>query len=163
GEKKESRFYAWSEKGFDAMLRLYARTLKPMLDRPRLVLVFSLIVLVATGWLFVKIPKGFLPTEDQGLIFGITEGAQGIGFPAMRQHQLEVAAIIRSHPDVAHLLSSAGPRGNVAIGNSGIVLAQLKPRGERKRTADQIIADLRPQVAKVPGIRVFLQVPPPIR
>jgi len=163
GEKKEGRFYAWSEKGFDAMLRLYERTLKPVLDRPRLVLVFSLLVLVATGYLFVKIPKGFLPTEDQGLIFGFTEGAQGIGFPAMRQHQLEVASIIRSHPDVAHLLSSAGPRGNVSVGNSGIVLAQLKPRKERRKTADQIIADLRPKIAKVPGIRVFLQVPPPIR
>ncbi len=163
GEKKQGRFYAWSEKGFDAMLRLYERTLKPVLDRPRLVLVFSLVVLIATGFLFVKIPKGFLPTEDQGLVFGFTEGAQGIGFPAMRQHQLEVASIIRSHPDVAHLLSSAGPRGNVSVGNSGIVLAQLKPRKERKKTADQIIADLRPKISKVPGIRVFLQVPPPIR
>jgi HAE1 family hydrophobic/amphiphilic exporter-1 len=134
-----------------------------VLDRPRLVLVFSLVVLVATGYLFVKIPKGFLPTEDQGLIFGFTEGAQGIGFPAMREHQLQVASIIRSHPDVAHLLSSAGPRGNVSVGNSGIVLAQLKPRKERKKTADQIIADLRPKIARVPGIRVFLQVPPPIR
>ncbi len=163
GEKKEGRFYAWSEKGFDAMLRLYERTLKPVLDRPRMVMVFSLIVLIATGYLFVKIPKGFLPTEDQGLIFGFTEGAQGIGFPAMREHQLQVASIIRSHPDVAHLLSSAGPRGNVSVGNSGIVLAQLKPRKERKKSADQIIADLRPKIAKVPGIRVFLQIPPPIR
>src|SRR5262249_58343597 len=134
GQKKEGRFYAWSEKGFDAMLRLYERTLRPILDRPRLVMAFSLLVLIATGCLFVKIPKGFLPTEDQGLIFGFTEGAQGIGFPAMRQHQLDVAAIIRSDPDVAHLLSSAGPRGNVSVGNSGIVLAQLKPRSERKRT-----------------------------
>jgi HAE1 family hydrophobic/amphiphilic exporter-1 len=127
------------------------------------VLVFSAIVLALTGWLFVKIPKGFLPTEDQGLVFGSTEAAQGIGFPAMREKQLEVASIIRKHPDVANLLSSAGPRGNVAIGNSGIVLAQLKPRDERKHTADEIIQQLRPQLSKVPGIRVYLQVPPPIR
>jgi HAE1 family hydrophobic/amphiphilic exporter-1 len=60
-------------------------------------------------------------------------------------------------------MSSAGPRGNVAIGNSGIVLAQLKPLNERKHTADEIIQQLRPQLSKVPGIRVFLQVPPPIR
>jgi HAE1 family hydrophobic/amphiphilic exporter-1 len=163
GQEKEGRFYAWSEKGFEAMLRLYERTLKPVIGHPRAVLVFSAIVLVLTGWLFVRIPKGFLPTEDQGLIFGSTEGAQGIGFPAMREKQFEVASIIRRHPDVANLLSSAGPRGNVAIGNSGIVLAQLKPRSERRHSADEIIQQLRPQLAKVPGIRVFLQVPPPIR
>jgi HAE1 family hydrophobic/amphiphilic exporter-1 len=97
------------------------------------------------------------------LVFGFTEGAQGIGFPAMKQHQQEVAAAVRSHPDVANLLSSCGPRGNISVGNSGIVLAQLKPREERKRTADEIIADLRPKLAKITGIRTFLQVPPPIR
>ena len=162
-EKEHGRFYKWSEKGFDAMLGLYVRTLGPALRHPRRMLVMSVAVLAATVWLFVKIPKGFLPTEDQGLIFGSTEGAQGIGFPAMRAKQLEVASIIRKDPDVANLLSSAGPRGNVAIGNSGIVLAQLKPLKERKRTADEIIQELRPKLAKVPGIRVFLQVPPPIR
>ena len=162
-DKKHGRFYVWSERGFDAMLGLYVRTLGPALRHPRRMLVMSVAVLAATVWLFVKIPKGFLPTEDQGLIFGSTEGAQGIGFPAMRQKQLEVASIIRKDPDVANLLSSAGPRGNVAIGNSGIVLAQLKPLKERKRTADEIIQELRPKLAKVPGIRVFLQVPPPIR
>jgi len=162
-DKKHGRFYVWSERGFDAMLGLYVRTLGPALRRPRQVLAFSALILAATGWLFVKIPKGFLPTEDQGLVFGFTEGAQGIGFPAMRQHQLEVAAIVKAHPDVAHVLSSAGPRGNVSVGNSGIVLAQLKPRKERKKTADEILADLRPKIARVPGIRAYLQIPPPIR
>jgi hydrophobic/amphiphilic exporter-1 (mainly G- bacteria), HAE1 family len=162
-KEKQGRFYAWSEKGFDAMLGLYERTLKPVIRHPRMVLVFSAIILVLTGWLFARIPKGFLPTEDQGLIFGSTEAAQGIGFPAMREKQLQIADIIRKHPDVANLLSSAGPRGNNAVGNSGIVLAQLKSRKERKRSADEIIQELRPQLAKVPGIRVFLQVPPPIR
>ncbi len=81
----------------------------------------------------------------------------------MKMHQQEVAAIVRSHPDVANVLSSCGPRGNISVGNSGIVLGQLKPRSERKRSADEIIADLRPKLAKVTGIRAFLQVPPPIR
>jgi HAE1 family hydrophobic/amphiphilic exporter-1 len=162
-EKKRGKFYRWSERGFDAMLGMYARTLGPALRHPGKMLVMSALVLAATGWLFVKIPKGFLPTEDQGLIFGSTEGAQGIGFPAMKEKQQQVAAVIRAHPAVANLLSSCGPRGNVAIGNSGIVLAQLKPRGERKESADEIIQELRPRLAKIPGIRVFLQVPPPIR
>ncbi len=163
GEKKHSKLYQWSEKGFDTMVGFYARTLGPALRHPWTVLAGSAAVLVATGWLFVVIPKGFLPTEDQGLVFGFTEGAQGIGFPAMKEKQQQIAAIVRSDPDVANLLSSCGPRGSVSVGNSGIVLAQLKPRGERKRSADQIIQDLRPKLAKVPGIRAFLQVPPPIR
>jgi len=163
GEKKHSRLYQWTEKGFDVTVGWYARTLGPALRHPKMVLALSAVVLAATGWLFVAIPKGFLPTEDQGLIFGFTEGAQGIGFPAMKEKQQQVAAIVRSDPDVANLLSSCGPRGNVAVGNSGIVLAQLKPRDERRRSADQIIQDLRPKIAKIPGIRAFLQVPPPIR
>ena len=81
----------------------------------------------------------------------------------MREKQQAVAAVIRAHPAVANLLSSCGPRGNVAVSNSGIVLAQLKPRKERKQSADEIIQELRPRLAKIPGIRVFLQVPPPIR
>jgi HAE1 family hydrophobic/amphiphilic exporter-1 len=162
-EKKHSRLYEWSEKGFDLMVGFYARTLGPALRHPGTVLAGSALVLVATGWLFVAIPKGFLPTEDQGLVFGFTEGAQGIGFPAMKEKQQQVAAVLRSDPDVANLLSSCGPRGNVSVGNSGIVLAQLKPRSERKRSADQIIQDLRPKIARIPGIRAFLQVPPPIR
>jgi hydrophobic/amphiphilic exporter-1 (mainly G- bacteria), HAE1 family len=162
-EKKHSRLYEWSEKGFDAMVGFYARTLGPALRHPGAVLAGSAVVLAATGWLFVAIPKGFLPTEDQGLVFGFTEGAQGIGFPAMKEKQQQVAAVLRADPDVANLLSSCGPRGSVSVGNSGIVLAQLKPLSERKRSADDIIQDLRPKIAKIPGIRAYLQVPPPIR
>jgi HAE1 family hydrophobic/amphiphilic exporter-1 len=163
GEERHGRLYRLTERGFDAMRDTYAVTLRLILQHPGKVLLFSAVVLAATFWLFVKIPKGFLPTEDQGLVFGFTEGAQGIGFPAMKEHQQEVAAVVRSHPDVGNVLSSCGPRGNISVGNSGIVLAQLKPREERKRTADQIIADLRPKLARITGIRTFLQVPPPIR
>jgi len=162
-EKKHSRFYEWSEKGFDVMVGFYARTLGPALRHPGTVLAVSGVILVATGWLFAVIPKGFLPTEDQGLVFGFTEGAQGIGFPAMKEKQQQVAAVLRADPDVANLLSSCGPRGSVSVGNSGIVLAQLKPLSQRKRSADDIIQDLRPKIAKIPGIRAYLQVPPPIR
>ena len=163
GEEKHGRLYQVTERGFEAVLNFYARTLKSVLGHTGKVLVFSALVLAATLWLFVKIPKGFLPTEDQGLVFGFTEGAQGIGFPAMKVHQQEVAAVLRAHPDVANVLSSCGPRGNISVGNSGIVLAQLKPRSQRKHSADEIIADLRPKLARITGIRAFLQVPPPIR
>jgi HAE1 family hydrophobic/amphiphilic exporter-1 len=161
--KQHGALYKWSERGFDLMLGLYARTLGPALQNPGKVLAMSAAVLAATVWLFAAIPKGFLPTEDQGLVFGFTEGAQGIGFPAMKEKQQQVAAIIRADPDVANLLSSCGPRGSVSVGNSGIVLAQLRPLSKRKRSANQIMEDLRPKIAKIPGIRAFLQIPPPIR
>ena len=148
GEERHGRFYQATERVFDAMLQFYARTLAPALGHPGNVLAFSAVILLATVWLFVKIPKGFLPTEDQGLVFGFTEGAQGIGFPAMKEHQQEVAAIVRAHPDVANVLSACGPRGNISVGNSGIVLAQLKPRAERKHSADEIIAELRPKLPR---------------
>jgi len=162
-EERHGKLYRWSERAFDMMLGLYARTLGPALRHPKRVLALSALVLAATGWLFVVIPKGFLPTEDQGLVFGFTEGAQGIGFPAMKEKQQQVAAVVRADPDVANLLSSCGPRGSVSVGNSGIVLAQLKPLSQRKRSADQIIQDLRPKLARIPGIRAYLQIPPPIR
>jgi HAE1 family hydrophobic/amphiphilic exporter-1 len=161
--EEHGRFYRGMEKVFDAMLRFYERTLTPVLRHPGKVLIFSAVVLLATFWLFVKVPKGFLPNEDQGLVFGFTEGAQGIGFDAMKAHQQQVAAVVRAHPDVANVLSSCGPRGSVSVGNSGIVLAQLKPRSQRRHSADEIIQQLRPKLAGLTGIRTFLQVPPPIR
>ena len=84
-EARHGRLYKLTEKGFDWLLGIYVRTLGPVLRHPRQVLVFSAVVLAATLWLFVTIPKGFLPTEDQGQIFGFTEAAQGIGFPAMKE------------------------------------------------------------------------------
>ena len=162
GEKR-GRFYETTEKAFDGLLGLYERTLRPVLAHPGKVVAFSGVVLAATVWLFVKIPKGFLPTEDQGLIFGFTEGAQGIGFPAMKEKQQQVSAVVRAHPEVGDLLSSCGPRGSISVGNQGIVFGQLKPRSQRKHSADEIIAELRPKIAQIPGIRVFMQIPPPIR
>ena len=163
GKRQHGKLYQISERGLGWMLRVYERSLRWVLDRKRLTMVFSGAILAATMWLFVKIPKGFLPTEDQGQIFGFTEAAQGIGFPAMKEKQQAVAAVVRSHPDVANLLSSCGPRGSISVGNQGIVFAQLKPRKERKHSADEIVQDLRPKIAKVTGIRAFMQVPPPIR
>ncbi|HYX21816.1 MAG TPA: efflux RND transporter permease subunit, partial [Thermoanaerobaculia bacterium] len=150
GHKRHSRLYQWSEKAFDTMVGFYARTLGPALRHPWTVLAGSAVVLVATGWLFVVIPKGFLPTEDQGLVFGFTEGAQGIGFPAMKEKQQQIAAIIRSDPDVANLLSSCGGFRNQ---NAGQISIRLKPRSERKLSADQVIEELRPKLAQIPGLR----------
>ena len=158
--EKKGAFYRWTERGFDAMVGLYARTLGPALSHPRLVLAMSAVVLVLTGWLFVKMPKGFLPSEDIGQVFGFTEGAQGISFPAMAEKQARIAEIMAKNPNVEAVMSNVGGRDN---SNQGIVFATLKPRHDRNQGPDAIIQELRPQFEKIPGIRVFLQNPPPIR
>ncbi len=160
GARKHGLVYRWTERGFDAMVGLYARTLGPALSHPRLVLGASALVLAATAWLFVAMPKGFLPSEDIGQIFGFTEGAQGISFPSMSEKQAKIAEILAKNPSVEAVMSRVGGRDN---SNQGIVFATLKPRHDRRQGPDEIIQELRPEFEKIPGIRVFLQNPPPIR
>jgi HAE1 family hydrophobic/amphiphilic exporter-1 len=119
----------------------------------------SLVVLVATLALFVVIPKGFFPDDDTGQIFGITEAAQDISFDAMREHQMAVARIAAADPNVAAFMSSIGTGG----ANNGRIFMRLKSRSERKLNANQIIQELRPKFAQIPGINVYLQNPPLIR
>ena len=145
---------------FDGSLRFYERTLRWTIARRRATMVFSAVILVLTAWLFVRMPKGFLPSEDIGQVFGFTEGAQGISFPAMSEKQAKIAEIMASNPNVEAVMSNVGGRDN---SNQGIVFATLKPRHDRNQGPDEIIQELRPQFAKILGIRVFLQNPPPIR
>src|SRR5229473_2764120 len=160
---KHGKLFRFSERFFDGLLHMYDWGLKKVL-RHRLTTIFvSLLVLIATGYLFVIIPKGFLPTEDTGQIFGFTEAAQDISFDAMLRHQREVAAIIQNDPNVTGLMSSIGGGGAAAPGNSGRVFMHLKPRKERALGADEIVQELRPKLARVPGMSVYLQVPPSIR
>ena len=159
-EVHHGRVYAVSERVFAAMLGFYGRTLHWVLDRRRLTMILSGIILAATGFLFVLIPKGFLPSEDTGQIFGSTEAAEGTSFDAMVQHQQAVSAVVQQDPNVASFMSSAGGRGGTT--NTGMLLIRLKPREERRLTADQIIQVLRAKLAPIPGIRVFLQNPPSI-
>jgi hydrophobic/amphiphilic exporter-1 (mainly G- bacteria), HAE1 family len=162
GGKEHGRFYSALERFFDGMLGLYERTLQWSLRHKRLMMVVSAVILVATGLLFVKVPKGFLPSEDLGMVFGFTEAAQGISVEAMSEHQQALAKVVQKDPNVEGFMSSFGPRGG-SSGNSGTIFMHLKPRSERKLSADELIQDLRPKLARVPGIRVFLQNPPPIR
>jgi HAE1 family hydrophobic/amphiphilic exporter-1 len=161
--EKHGRFYEVSERWFDAMLRVYEKGLKWVLAHRRVTMAFSAVVLVATVVLFAKIPKGFLPSEDQSQIFGFTEAIQGISFQSMGEHQMEVAKVIQKDPNVEAFMSSYGSRGSINASNSGVVFMHLKPRSERKLSVDELIQSLRPRLAKIPGIKVYLQNPPPIR
>jgi hydrophobic/amphiphilic exporter-1 (mainly G- bacteria), HAE1 family len=160
--KQHGRFYEISERYFDRMLKVYDRGLVWTLARRRATMIASALILVATVFLFLKIPKGFLPSEDTGQVFGFTEGAQGVSFGAMGEHQMEVAKEVQKDPNVAAFMSSYGSRGSNA-GNSGTVFMRLKPRKERKASVDEFIQEIRPKLAKIPGVKVYLQNPPPIR
>ena len=106
-------------------------------------------------YLFVIIPKGFFPQQDTGLITGISEAAQGISFADMMRHQEALGEIVLKDPAVEHVAMSIGGAGNAL--NTGRMFITLKPRDQRTANADQIIARLGPQLAKVEGARLFLQ------
>ncbi len=161
-EEHHGRLYRLSEQGFDAMLGLYVRTLKPVL-RHRLATMLVLVALVVgTGYLFTAIPGGFLPSEDIGSIFMFTEAQQGVSFESMKVHQRELAKIVLSSPYVDNIFSSVGASGPNATLNTGRIFMRLKPRKTRPHV-DEVIQQLRPKVAVVPGLRAFMQNLPPIR
>ena len=157
--KQHGWLYNAFERFFDGMRNAYDRSLQTVMRHRFATFIVSQAVLVATLALFVVIPKGFFPDDDTGQVFGITEAAQGISFDAMREHQMAVAKIAAADPNVADFMSSVGG-GNL---NNGRIFMRLKPRSERKLNANQIIQELRPKFAQIPGINVYLQNPPLIR
>jgi HAE1 family hydrophobic/amphiphilic exporter-1 len=112
--------------------------------------------------MFQAIPKGFLPSEDTGMIVGATQAKQGISFDSMVAHQQEAAKIVAADPNVASYMSSAGSRGSNGS-NNGTLFVKLKPRDQRALSADEVINELRPKLAQVVGMKIFFQNPPPIR
>ena len=112
-EGGHSRIFDLSERFFDGMLRGYDRSLKIVLGHRFVTLVISNLIFAVTLYLFVIMPKGFLPSEDTGQIFGITEGAQGISFESMKEHQQKLAAIVRQDPNVDSFMSGVGPAGTM--------------------------------------------------
>ncbi|HOQ45343.1 MAG TPA: multidrug efflux RND transporter permease subunit [Bryobacteraceae bacterium] len=152
-------FYRALERVFDGMLRIYDWTLRRVLRARLAVMLLSIVLLLVTGYLFVIIPKGFIPAQDTNQIFGVTEGPQDVSYDAMVAYQQAVDAVIARDPNVVSLVSTIN-RGTL---NTGFVFARLKPRSERTLSAEEIIEQLRPQLAAVPGIRVYLQVPPLIQ
>ncbi len=161
--KEHSKLYKLSERGFDSMLNAYKISLQWVLKHKISTMVFSLIILILTGLLFVVVPKGFMPSEDLGEFFGMTEAAQGISFKSMVKHQLEVAKVVEQNPNVDAFMTSCGARAGITGSNDGVVFVRLKPKSERKLSPEQIIQQLYPKLTQIPGIRVFLQNPPPIQ
>ena len=161
--EQHGRLYLLMERFFDGMLHAYERTLKLVLNYRRTTLAVTIVLTIWTGFLFTKIPMGFLPSEDTGQIFAFTEAAQGISFEDMVKHQKELAAIVAKDPNIDAFMSAIGASGVSVANNTGRIFMRLKPRSERKLSADEIIQELRPKVSKVPGIMMFMQNLPSIR
>jgi len=157
---RHGHIYLLSERIFQWMLDFYEVGLKWSLAHMRSVLIFSGIIMIATGYLFMVIPKGFLPSEDTGQIRAVTNAVEGASFESMQIHQQAIAAIIKKDTNVDAFMSFIG--GGFRSGNTGNFTIRLKPRSKRKMSVDQVIAQLSRKVAKVPGMKVFFQNPPPI-
>ncbi len=160
--ESHGRLYRASERFFAGMLRTYDGSLKWVLRHPRTTMAVLLGTMVLTAYLFVIIPKGFIPNEDTGQIFAFTEASQDISFDAMREHQQAVARIVGEQPYIDQYMSSIGASTINIVPNTGRIFMRLKPHGERP-TAEQVIQDLRPKLATIPGINVYPQILPTIR
>jgi hydrophobic/amphiphilic exporter-1 (mainly G- bacteria), HAE1 family len=160
--QRHGHLYNITEGIFRHWLKLYDFTLGASLRFHVFTFAISVALLVGTAFLFTKVPKGFLPSEDQGRFNVSSEMIQGIGFDEMVKHQMQLGEIVAKEPDVLAFSNNAGggPRGGGL--NTGQISIDLKPRSERKKSVDQIIAELRPKLNQVPGVRVFLINQPPI-
>lgn len=165
---RQSRLYRASERMFDWFLSLYDWSLKKALKFHRTTMILSAAMFVVTVALLVVVPKGFIPSEDTGRITGITQAAQDASFDALVRHQQEVVNLIQQDPDVDAVNSNIGGgasatgSGGGTPSNTGSLFIRLKPRDQRHLTADEVVQNLRPKLAAVPGIQVFLQNPPAI-
>ncbi len=161
----EGRFGRATERGFQWLLNGYDRTLQVVLrHRPATMGAFVL-VLALTVLLFLIVPKGFIPDQDTDQIAVTTEAAQGTAFDKLVEYQNQVADIIRRDPNVEGLVSTIGGSAAATLGgpNLGQIVVHLKPRGDRDELATEIIGKLRPEIATVPGMEVYLQNPPTVR
>ncbi|HZB55303.1 MAG TPA: efflux RND transporter permease subunit, partial [Reyranella sp.] len=153
------RFFRWSERGFAALQRWYGASLRFVLRHPLSTMLVFLATVILNIHLYVTIPKGFFPQQDTGRIVGGIRADQSISFQAMRRKFRQFMEIVRQDPAIE---SVAGFTGGFST-NSGFVFATLKPLSERKISADQVIARLRPKLAQVPGANLFLSAVQDIR
>jgi HAE1 family hydrophobic/amphiphilic exporter-1 len=159
------RFEHAAETGFQWLLSGYDRTLQVVLRHRRATMAAFVTVLGCTAALFVIVPKGFIPEQDTDQIAVTTEAAQGTSYPKLVEYQNAVADVIRANPNVEALVSTVGGSAAQTLGgpNLGQIVVHLKPRSERRELAGAIITALRPQLAGVVGMDVYLQNPPTIR
>jgi hydrophobic/amphiphilic exporter-1 (mainly G- bacteria), HAE1 family len=157
GQQKHGWIYQVTERFFNGMRRFYERSLRWILRYRLATLLVSLVFIVTVAYLYIIVPKGFLPSGDIGVINCTTEAAQGISFESMVEHQLPISRIVQKDPNVDIVFS------RVQGGETGSMTFRLKPRAERALSANDVIQELRPKLAAIPGILAYMQNPPSIR
>jgi hydrophobe/amphiphile efflux-1 (HAE1) family protein len=160
-ETKHGKFYQWSERAFERMLHAYERGLDLALRWSRTTLCIFFATVALSVYLFVIIPKGFFPQQDNGFLTAVSETAQDISFADMERHQEQLSAIVQADPAVDSIAMFIGGGGTAL--NSGRMYVTLKPHDERKANAEQIIARLRPKLEKVEGARLYMQASQDVR
>jgi len=156
-EQGQNRLYRASERVFKAIVDFYGRTLKTVLHHQVLTLIVAVATVVLTGVLYVVIPKGFFPTQDTGIIQGISQAGPATSFPAMAQGQQALAKVLLADPAVESVSSFIGADGTNTTLNSGRIQINLKPLASRGISSTQVIARLGPKLSEVPGIRLYMQ------
>ncbi len=151
---EHGKIYRFSEKVFAALLHAYERSLTVVLRHPAITLTTLLLTIALNIYLFVIVPKGFFPQQDNGTIMGGIQGSQDASFPSMQSAAVRFVRAITNDPAVQNVVAFTGGGG---AANSGFVFLALKPLEERQVHADQIIARLRPKLGAVPGASLFLQ------
>ncbi|HEY3825917.1 MAG TPA: efflux RND transporter permease subunit [Bryobacteraceae bacterium] len=155
--KRHNFLYNWIESFFQGMNRAYEHSLTFVLRHRFSTLMLAFALLGASVWIFLGMPKGFLPSVDSGVLNGISIAGQDISFDSMATHLKAVKNVVQHDPNVSDVFAI------VQGGNTGITFAMLKDRKDRKLSADQVIQELQPKLLSVPGIMVLLQNPPPIQ
>ena len=155
-EERHGRIYNLSEKGFTALANGYARGVDFVLRHRFPTLLTFIGTVIATGYLFVVIPKGFFPQEDTGILYGTTESGQDVSFPVMYRLQQEVGRVVMADPAVDTIAMGIGSGVGAAAQNSGRMFITLKPFDERDANVFNVIRRLRPKLAQIPGVRVYL-------
>jgi hydrophobic/amphiphilic exporter-1 (mainly G- bacteria), HAE1 family len=158
-------FYNTTEKFFQGMLHVYDVTLQVVLRHKVAMMASFVLVLVATGYMFVTIPKGFIPDQDTDQLQIITEAQQGTSFFQMADYEKKIADTVSSDPNVESLMASVGgtTASNLGGPNYGELVIHLKPRMQRQLGVNDIIKELRPQLAAQPGVNSYLLNPPTIQ
>jgi HAE1 family hydrophobic/amphiphilic exporter-1 len=158
------RVYQFFESLFDSSRDFYGTSLRWTMRHRGLMLIGSAVFLVLTVVIYKMVPQGFIPRQDTGVIFGNTRAPEGIPFAELERRQRLAAEVVQKHPDVEAVMSSAGQgTGGTTGDNLGRLIVRLKPRHERKLTADEVIQELRrPFAGGALGLRVFMNNPPAI-
>ena len=160
-ETRHGRFYQWSERAFERMLHAYERGLDLALRWSKTTLAIFFATIALSVYLFVIIPKGFFPQQDNGFLTGVSEMSQDISFSDMKRKQEELSRIVQADPAVDSIAMFIGGGGTAL--NSGRMYITLKPHDERNADAQQIIARLRPKLEKVEGARLYMQASQDVR